>query len=201
MILLKIGSWWLASEFTPGPTLAVANGFSFAEIDSDIVVDLLNSNEEYAALSEQMSVMRKQHPFILNLDEGDGAITLSAEEHETYLAYIGLMHQTEDMERLQIYFRGHTDAVAYLKKNQSDLMTNKAAGFFGLLPCSLHYSKKLNLAASFHFAVVGTALRLLAVQILNQLANRCDRITISAEDNYIVLVKTIQAFPGTPYCL
>lgn len=78
---------------------------------------------------------------------------------------------------------------------------NKAAGCFGLLPCSLHYSKKLNLAASFHFAVVGTALRLLAVQILNQLANRCDRITISAEDNYIVLVKTIQAFPGTPYCL
>ena len=88
----------------------------FVEIDSDIVVDLLNSNEEYAALSEQMSVMRKQHPFILNLDEGDGAITLSAEEHEAYLAYIGLMHQTEDMERLQIYFRGHTDAVAYLKK-------------------------------------------------------------------------------------
>lgn len=73
-------------------------------------------NEEYAALSEQMSVMRKQHPFILNLDEGDGAITLSAEEHEAYLAYIGLMHQTEDMERLQIYFRGHTDAVAYLQK-------------------------------------------------------------------------------------
>ena len=80
--------------------MAVANGFSFAEIDSDIVVDLLNSNEEYAALSEQMSVMRKQHPFILNLDEGDGAITLSAEEHEAYLAYIGLMHQTEDRSTL-----------------------------------------------------------------------------------------------------
>lgn len=78
----------------------VATGFSFAEIDSDIVVDLLNSNEEYAALSEQMSVMRKQHPFILNLDEGDGAITLSAEEHEAYLAYIGLMHQTEDRSTL-----------------------------------------------------------------------------------------------------
>lgn len=76
--------------------MAVAIGFSFAEIDSDIVVDLPNSNEEYAALSEQMSVMRKQHPFILNLDEGDGAITLSAEEHEAYWAYIGLMHQTED---------------------------------------------------------------------------------------------------------
>ena len=83
-----------------GPTLAVAIGFSFAEIDSDIVVDLPNSNEEYAALSEQMSVMRKQHPFILNLDEGDGAITLSAEEHEAYLAYIGLMHQTEDRSTL-----------------------------------------------------------------------------------------------------
>ncbi len=88
----------------------------FAEIDSDIVVDLLNSNEEYAALSEQMSVMRKQYPFILKLDDGDGAITLNAEEHETYLVYIGLTRQMEDMERQQIYFRGHTDAVAYLKK-------------------------------------------------------------------------------------
>lgn len=92
----------------------IADGF--AEIDSDIVVDLLNNNAEYAALSEQMSAMRKQHPFILKLDEGDGAITLSADEHEAYLAYIGLTRQMEDMERQQIYFRGHTDAVAYLKK-------------------------------------------------------------------------------------
>lgn len=78
---------------------------------------------------------------------------------------------------------------------------NKAAGCFGLLPCSLRHSKKLHIFVSFHFAVVGTALRLLAVQILNQLANRCDRVTISAENHYIVLVKTIQVFPGTPHCL
>ena len=78
---------------------------------------------------------------------------------------------------------------------------NKAAGCFGLLPCSLRHSKKLHIFASFHFAVVGAALRLLAVQILNQLANRCDRVTISAENHYIVLVKAIQAFPGTLHCL
>ncbi len=71
---------------------------------------------EDVALSEQVSAMRKQHSFILKLDEGDGAITLSAEEHEAYLAYIGLTRQMEDMERQQIYFLGHTDAVAYLKK-------------------------------------------------------------------------------------
>ena len=47
--------------------MAVATGFSFAEIDSDIVVDLLNSNEEYAALSEQMSVMRKQHLSLIHI--------------------------------------------------------------------------------------------------------------------------------------
>ena len=94
--------------------MAVATGFSFAEIDSDIVVDLLNSNEEYAALSEQMSVMRKQHPFILNLDEGDGAITLSAEEHEAYLAYIGLMHQRRIMDGCRSTFGGIPTSVAYL---------------------------------------------------------------------------------------
>ena len=78
---------------------------------------------------------------------------------------------------------------------------NKAAGRFGTPHCPSRPSKKLHIFASFHFAVVGAALRLLAVQILNQLANRCDRVTISAENNYIVLVKAIQAFPGTLHCL
>ncbi len=30
--------------------------------------------------------------------------------------YMDLGERLEDMERQQIYFRGHTDAVAYLKK-------------------------------------------------------------------------------------
>ena len=52
---------------------------AFPEIDNDIMIELRNENEEYAAFTQYL-------------------------------------HQRDDMERQQIYFRGHTDAVAYLKK-------------------------------------------------------------------------------------
>ena len=35
---------------------------------------------------------------------------------ESYMQYLHLVRQRDDMERQQIYFRGHTDAVGYLKK-------------------------------------------------------------------------------------
>lgn len=55
---------------------------AFPEIDNDIMIELRNENEEYAAFTQ----------------------------------YLNLVRQRDDMERQQIYFRGHTDAVAYLKK-------------------------------------------------------------------------------------
>lgn len=55
---------------------------AFPEIDNDIMIELRNENEEYAAFTQ----------------------------------YLYLVRQRDDMERQQIYFRGHTDAVAYLKK-------------------------------------------------------------------------------------
>lgn len=55
---------------------------AFPEIDNDIMIELRNENEEYAAFTQ----------------------------------YLHLVRQWDDMERQQIYFRGHTDAVAYLKK-------------------------------------------------------------------------------------
>ena len=82
---------------------------AFAEIDSDIVMDLLNTDEDYAALSDRMDKLKTQYPVI---DE----IRMTAEEHRAYVDYLNLVRQMEDMERQHIYFRGHTDAVAYLKK-------------------------------------------------------------------------------------
>ena len=38
------------------------------------------------------------------------------EEYVAFTQYLHLVRQRDDMERQQIYFRGHTDAVAYLKK-------------------------------------------------------------------------------------
>ena len=41
---------------------------------------------------------------------------MTAEEHAAFVECMKLKRQLDDMERLHIYFRGHTDAFAYLKK-------------------------------------------------------------------------------------
>ena len=73
-----------------------------------------------------MDKLKTQYPVIDKMNEGSGEIRMTAEEHRAYVDYLNLARQMEDMERQHIYFRGHTDAVAYLKKNQSDISTTKA---------------------------------------------------------------------------
>ena len=89
---------------------------AFSDIESDIIMDLRSTNEEYAALHNKISEMKQQHPFIDKVMNGSGEIHLTDEEHTALAEYLHLLFKLADMERLQIYFRGHTDAFAYLKK-------------------------------------------------------------------------------------
>ena len=89
---------------------------SFSEIDSDIVIDLRNTNEEYDKLDMQISDLKQHNPFIDKVMEGDGEIVLTAEEHQTLTTYLRLCMKRDDMERQHLYFRRHTDAFSYLKK-------------------------------------------------------------------------------------
>lgn len=89
---------------------------SFPEIDSDIVTDLRKTSEEYACIQQQISDLKKRFPCILKVMEDKGEIHLTAEEHAAFVQCLRLSRKLDDMERLQLYFRGHTDAVAYLKK-------------------------------------------------------------------------------------
>lgn len=89
---------------------------SFSEIDSDIVTDLRRSNEEYADLMCQVSDIKKRSPFIEKVLEDDGEITLTSEQHDELVRCLGLCRRMEELERLHLYFRGHTDAYAYLKR-------------------------------------------------------------------------------------
>lgn len=88
----------------------------FPEIDNDIVMDLRDSSDEYSELHQQISDLKHQNPFLTKLMQGSGEIQLTEEEHAIFVQYLHLMRQRDDMERQQLYFRGHTDAVAYLKK-------------------------------------------------------------------------------------
>ena len=58
---------------------------AFAEIDSDIVMDLLNTDEDYAELSDRMDKLKTQHTVIDNMNEDSGEIRMTAEEHRAYV--------------------------------------------------------------------------------------------------------------------
>ena len=89
---------------------------SFAEIENDITVYLRKGNEEYYSLYQSISELKAKHPFIQDVIEGDGELSLSAEEHDILTRFFKLQFRLESMERQHIYFRGHTDSVSYLKK-------------------------------------------------------------------------------------
>ena len=89
---------------------------SFPEIDSDIVMDPQETSEEYAEIQQQISDLKKRFPCIMKVMEDKGEIQLTTEEHAAFVQCLRLLRKLDDMERLQLYFRGHTDAVAYLKR-------------------------------------------------------------------------------------
>lgn len=89
---------------------------TFSEIDSDIVIDLRKTNEKYAELQRQISEIKQRNPFIDKVMEGSGDISLTADEHRIFVDCLRLCRRLDDMERQQLYFRGHTDAIAYLKE-------------------------------------------------------------------------------------
>lgn len=88
----------------------------FMEIDNDIIVDLRKQDASYLMLCRRIGDMEKEYPFILNVTEGVGDISLTEEEHKVLVEYFRLSLKKDDIERKQIYFRGHTDGYAYLKK-------------------------------------------------------------------------------------
>lgn len=89
---------------------------AFPEIDSDIVTGFFKSDSKYAALRTKIGELKKEYPVIEKALEDDGGITLSADEHSALVQYISISRQIDDIERQQIYLRGHTDSMAYLKK-------------------------------------------------------------------------------------
>lgn len=89
---------------------------AFPEIDNDIITDMMKQNENYAEIRKQLDTVLKNNPFITTVIEGNAAVSLSADEHTILVDYFDLFIKMTNMERQQIYFRGHTDNFAHLKK-------------------------------------------------------------------------------------
>lgn len=86
------------------------------EIDNDVSTHLLHSNDEYQRLRHRRRELQQQYRCIQDAMEGEGVISLNEEEHKALVEYLILLSKSENMERMQLYFRGHADCFSYLKK-------------------------------------------------------------------------------------
>jgi hypothetical protein len=89
---------------------------AFPEIDSDICTGLRGRDEGYAALFHESDRLQADCPAIMKVLDGEGEVSLTADEHAALVRYLAVKQKMEDMERLVIYFCGHADGFAYLKE-------------------------------------------------------------------------------------
>ena len=73
-------------------------------------------SKEYADLQSSISEWKRRNPFIGKLIDGSFEGSLSEEQSAALIRFIDLYMKLEEMERMHLYLRGHTDAFAYLKK-------------------------------------------------------------------------------------
>lgn len=89
---------------------------AFAEVCSDLWNTLRNTDSDYAEMWRELLALVEAFPVFPAVTEGEGAVSLSAEEHKAFLRYLYLKHEMEDIERKHIYFCGHRHSFDYLKR-------------------------------------------------------------------------------------
>jgi len=89
---------------------------NYPELENDMLLELRKKDKDYEQIHEQFYTMEEQYPFIMEALEGNGPVALTEEEHAILREYLALYRKMDTKERIHIYFRGHTDALAYLKK-------------------------------------------------------------------------------------
>ena len=88
----------------------------FAEVCSEIWNNLRSTDREYAQMWREVLALMAKFPILSAVTEGEGAVSLSAEEHKAFLRYLYLKHEMENIERKHIYFCGHRHSFDYLKR-------------------------------------------------------------------------------------
>ena len=101
----------------------VSNVLDFEQVKDKIIPKLINAemNQELLANRPHMMEADLAIQFMVQVDRSEDGVASCAIDNKMLEGYgieVDELYQIamENMERLQIYFRGHTDAVAYLKK-------------------------------------------------------------------------------------
>ncbi len=89
---------------------------NFSELESMVAENLGERDGDYQSICEKLRNMIREYPFIIEVTEGTGDITLSMEEHQILSEFFKADLEKEEMERKQLYFQGHMDGYAYMKK-------------------------------------------------------------------------------------
>jgi hypothetical protein len=89
---------------------------AFSEVCSEIWNTLRTTDREYAQMWRELLALTKAFPVLPAVTEGEGAVSLSAEEHKAFVRYLDLKHEMENIERKHIYFCGHRHSFDYLKR-------------------------------------------------------------------------------------
>lgn len=89
---------------------------NFSELESMVAENLGERDGDYQSICEKLRNMIREYPFIIEITEGTGDITLSADEHRILSEFFKADLEKEEMERKQLYFQGHMDGYAYMKK-------------------------------------------------------------------------------------
>ena len=91
---------------------AIGKRVKIARIKADLTQEKLSelvgvspthlSSEEYCSLYDRISDLKAKHPFIEQIMEGSGELSLSAEEHKIVTEFFSLQFNLESMERQHI---------------------------------------------------------------------------------------------------
>ncbi|MEY8378830.1 hypothetical protein AALD22_24330 [Lachnospiraceae bacterium 56-18] len=89
---------------------------NFSELENAVLCNLEERDCAYKAVCRQLRHMIEMYPFIAEITEGVGKITISEEEHRVLTDFFKADLEKEELERMQLYFQGHIDGYAYMKK-------------------------------------------------------------------------------------
>ena len=104
----------MSEDYLSGMTKAINE--NFLELDSAIIAALPDNDEQYAEVLGQRKELVDRFPILESWNDGSGPLSLSAEERAALVRYMELAGEMENIERLAVYYAGHRDCFAYLKK-------------------------------------------------------------------------------------
>ena len=90
---------------------------TFDDVDDRMCVDLRKSNAKVIELLAIAKKLEAKYPFLKGFwGSDDEALNLTVEDRKAINEHLELQRQVDEIERLHLYYRGHEDCIAYLKR-------------------------------------------------------------------------------------